>query len=156
MSVVGLLHPGHIFQVHVESLVSQCDLFSDDAAVRATPYAIRSAVPLALFQDFLKALNNQTIGITNKNVAGLSLLCTEFGFGAFTAKFSKFRASRAFLGVYRMENSDVESRISALQGHLTAALARISSLEARAIDRHGWPKISADSSALKSAALTPG
>jgi hypothetical protein len=92
MVVVSLVHSGETFQVSRERLLSQCELFNDPALL-AAPSIVRSSVPLAIFRDFLAALNQEAFELTSENVGGLSLLCAEFGFRAFAAKISEFSGS---------------------------------------------------------------
>jgi hypothetical protein len=80
-----LIHSDQTFQISDEPLVSQCELFNDPALL-AAPYTVRSSVPLAIFREFLAALNEETFELTYENVGGLSLLCDEFGFRAFSAR----------------------------------------------------------------------
>jgi hypothetical protein len=46
---------------------------------------VRSPVSLADFRDFVSALEDNAVKITNRNFKGLSPLCDEFGFGDFAA-----------------------------------------------------------------------
>jgi hypothetical protein len=112
MSFVAVDHSGETFQVPLERLLSQCELFSD-LALLAAPYTIRSSVSLAVFQDCLAALNKETFELTNDNVGGLSLLCAEFRFRALAARLSEFKASPAFRAVRARENAHARLRIAA-------------------------------------------
>jgi hypothetical protein len=109
MSLVALVHPGQTVQVSHERLASQCELFNDPALF-AAPYTVRSSVVLAIFRDFVRALNKETFELTNDNFDGLSLLCAEFGFRAFSANLSAFRASAAFRA-----DTEARLRIAALE-----------------------------------------
>jgi hypothetical protein len=62
------------------------------------PYSIHSFVPIEVFRDFISALDDGVIEITNSNCIGLSLLCAEFGFEALAARVSEFRSSASFVG----------------------------------------------------------
>jgi hypothetical protein len=96
MSVVALVHPGETFTVTAQCLVSQCGLCNDDASLLAAPSAVRSPVPLPLFRDFVAALEGKPLEINRENVAGLSLLCAEFGFRSLAAGLADGRGSPAF------------------------------------------------------------
>jgi hypothetical protein len=86
-----LVHPGGAFVLFLRRLISRCDLFKNPALV-PSPYAVRSSVPFAIFEDFLAALRDREVDLTDANVDGLSLLCDEFGFRAFAAKLSEWKA----------------------------------------------------------------
>jgi hypothetical protein len=105
MAVVALVHSGDTFRVPRERLLSQCDLFNDPALL-AAPSAVRSSVPLPAIRDFVAALNQETLELTNENVGGLALLCAEFGFRGFAAKLSEFKASPAFRTVRASEDAE--------------------------------------------------
>jgi hypothetical protein len=79
-----------IFQLSRGRLLSQCEFCKAHPPFLAWPCTVRTSVRLALFRDFLAALNQETIKLTNTNVGGLPLLCTELGFRAFAAKISEF------------------------------------------------------------------
>jgi hypothetical protein len=117
MFAVNLVHPSETFQVRVRPLVSQCDLF-EDASLLTVPYNVRSSVKLAIFQDFVSAIEGKVVQITNDNVSGLELLCTEFGFQTLADKVSEFKASPAF-------RASVESSTKKSVGSLPSAQAAI-------------------------------
>jgi hypothetical protein len=114
------------------------------------------------FRDFVAALNQETLELTNEKVGGLALLCAEFGFRAFAAKLSAFKGSPAFRAVRASEDAEARLRIAALEerwlqrDHEIAELrSRISRLEAEVRQPRGGPKVSADVSAPKGAAVPP-
>jgi hypothetical protein len=161
MAVVALVHSGETFRVPRERLASQCDLFNDPALL-AAPYAVRSSVPLAAFRAFVAALNKETFELTNDNVGGLSLLCAEFGFRAFSARLSEFRASPAFHAVLASEDAEARLRTAVLEerwlqgGHeFTKLRSRISRLEAEVMPLRPLPKVPAEVSAPKTAPIPP-
>jgi hypothetical protein len=88
MSVVTLVHPDETFTVTAQHLVRQCGLFNNNAALLVPPYTVRSSVPLPLFRDFVAALEGKPLEINRENVAGLSLLCAEFGFRSLAAELA--------------------------------------------------------------------
>jgi hypothetical protein len=147
-----------------ERLASQCDLFNDPALL-AAPYAVCSSVPLPAFQDFVAALNQETLELTNDNVGGVALLCAEFGFRAFAAKLSAFKASLAFRAVAASEDAEARLRIAALEerwlqrDHEIAELrSRISRLEAEVLRLRSVSEnsqLQAEILALKSARTVP-
>jgi hypothetical protein len=78
------------------------DISERKLALLTAPYALRSAVPVEVFREFISALSDAG-GITNANADGLALLAAEFGFEALAARLTAFRFSVAFAG-------DVEAR----------------------------------------------
>jgi hypothetical protein len=74
-------------------LISQCDLFGDDPGLAAVPCHLKSRVSVSDFQEFVSALEDTTVKVTNNNVKGLSRLCEEFGFRDLSAQLSHFRES---------------------------------------------------------------
>jgi hypothetical protein len=99
MSVVTLVHPDETFTVTAQHLILQCGLFNDDPSLLTAPYTIRSSVPLPLFQDFVAALEGKPLEINRENVAGLSLLCAEFGFRSLAAELADMPGPPAVTGV---------------------------------------------------------
>jgi hypothetical protein len=100
--------------------------------------------------------------LTNDNVAGLALLCAEFGFRAFAAKLSAFKGSPVFRPVPASEDAEARLRIAALEerwlqrDHEIAELrSRISRLEAEVLQLRGAPKVSGEVSAPKGAPVSP-
>jgi hypothetical protein len=80
-----------------------------------SPYEVKSVVPVEIFREFISALDDGAITITSANVAGLSLLCAEFGFEALATQLSEFRSPA--------QTTDAEAR------------ARIAVLEERELER---------------------
>jgi hypothetical protein len=113
---VTLVHPEEQVPVAATRLIEKCTLFKTNPALVGAPYAVKSAIPIRVFREFLSALEGEAVEVTNANFGGLSLLSTEFGFDGLTAQLSAFRSSGAFAG----EVADAEAR------------ARIAALEARA------------------------
>jgi hypothetical protein len=116
---VTIIHPREQRAVSAARLIDKCTLFKTNLLLLSSPYSIRSTVPIDVFRAFVSALEDGAVEITNANLASLSLLCTEFGFAALTARLSEFRCSAAYAG----KTADVE------------VLARIVALEERALER---------------------
>jgi hypothetical protein len=93
---VSLVHPQQRLQVIEKLLIQKCDLFRDDPTLTASSYAVRSKVTLSDFQTFVSALEGASVPITKDNIGGLSRLCEEFHFGAFTERLSQFREPDMF------------------------------------------------------------
>jgi hypothetical protein len=155
MASVKLVHPEETFEVALRGVVTHCDLFSTSPALLTIPSTVRSSVRADTFRDFIAALEGKAVEITNENFRGLSLLCSEFGFQALSAKLGDFRASPAFRAMQPIEDSEAGLRLAELevrevqrqrdiaglqcdlarQSHeLSAALARVSRLEAEVTD----------------------
>jgi hypothetical protein len=79
--------------VPVPLIVSRCDLFADDPGLAALPYHLKSKVSLSDFREFVSALEDTTVKVTNNNFKGLLELCEEFRFQDLRARLSQFRAS---------------------------------------------------------------
>jgi ubiquitin len=121
-----LLHPREQRTVSVHRLIDECTLFKNNLGLLGAPYAIKSRASIEVFREFVSALNGEAIEITNVNFSGLSLLCTEFGFGSLFAQLSAFRSSGAFSG--GTAESEALGRLAVLEqrvlerDHETAAL----------------------------------
>jgi hypothetical protein len=63
----------------------KCTLFTDDPALAGASSAVRSPVSVDDFHQFVWALENKDIEVTNVNVGGLSLMSDEFGFVGLTS-----------------------------------------------------------------------
>jgi hypothetical protein len=162
MAVVSLTHAGQVFNIPIRGLINRCDLFTSDLSLLTKPYAVRSSVPLAVFRDFIGALQDRPVTITNENFTCLSLLCSEFGFQALSAKLSEFRASPAFVAAVATEDSEARFRIALLEDRsqerdreiavLQQDMAQLrSALEASSATRADVARLSAEGSALKNA-----
>jgi hypothetical protein len=80
MSAVALVHPQLEVLVSALQLISKCTLFRENQALAGGPYIVRSLVPLAIFQQFVSALEDGAIAVTAENAVGLLSLAVEFGF----------------------------------------------------------------------------
>jgi hypothetical protein len=103
--VVTLVHPNTTLQVPAPLLVSKCDLFADDAGLAAFPYPLKSQVAVSDFREFVAALEDTTLKVTNSNFRGLSQLCEEFRFRDLAGWLSQFCASEDF-------KNDTEAQIA--------------------------------------------
>jgi hypothetical protein len=100
--------------------VTKCILFQNNVRLAAVPYKIRSSVPLDVFQQFVSALNGNSVTITEANLFGLLLLCEEFGFEALSSRLLQFKQSTK---PKRNEGTETRERITALEER-TAALEK--------------------------------
>jgi hypothetical protein len=57
---------------------ANCDLLVGNPALAANPYRVWS--PVAIFQQFLEAIEDKTIDVTNQNVSCFFQFCEEFDF----------------------------------------------------------------------------
>jgi uncharacterized coiled-coil protein SlyX len=160
--LVTLVHPEEQVLVAAAPLIEKCTPFKTNLSLLIAPYALKSAVPIQIFREFISALEGGEIKITNANVTGLSLLSTEFGFDALAAQVSEFRSSVAFAG----EVADSEARIAGLEARalerdkdiaeLKAEVARLSAAvnrgeaQGRAL-REGQARYEADAARVSSA-----
>jgi uncharacterized coiled-coil protein SlyX len=112
MSSVTLILGRATFSVGRRLLVGNCDLFGNNPLLTTSPYSVKSPVPLDVFREFIEAIEDKAVDVTNQNVSGLSQLCNEFGFQRLLSKISSFRASPEF-----KDSADAEarSRILALE-----------------------------------------
>jgi hypothetical protein len=127
---VTLVHPEEQVPVAAPRLIEKCTLFQKDLTLVGAPYAVKSAVPIQVFREFLSALEGGAIKITNANFVGLSLLSTEFGFNGVTKQLSEFRSSAAFAG--EVADAEARERIAALEEQARALREGQARLEAEA------------------------
>jgi hypothetical protein len=125
---VTLVHPKKRLPVAATRLIEKCTLFKTNLALVGAPYAVKSAVPIRVFREFLSALEGGGTEITNANFAWLSLLCAEFGFEAFAARLSEFRSSAAFAG--EVADAEARARIAALEERAHARDKDVAALQA--------------------------
>jgi hypothetical protein len=78
-----LVFGGDRVRVAATHLTGKCSAFKADRSVLATPCVVRAPVPLAVFRDFVAALEDNAVEVTPANAAGLAALCAEFGCPAF-------------------------------------------------------------------------
>jgi hypothetical protein len=93
MASVTLIHPEATVAISIVQAIQKCSLFQNNPTLATVPYRVQSSVPLLIFQEFVSALEDKEVNITNTNFRGLERLCTEFGFHDFSAKLSHFRPS---------------------------------------------------------------
>jgi hypothetical protein len=112
MTFVTLIHPKETFTILALQAITKCSLFQNNPTLTSSPYKIQSRVSLAVFQEFISALQSTTVKITNTNFTELQQLCQEFGFDELSAKLSQlFEPSEDSLGrqignpLTRMRNS---------------------------------------------------
>jgi hypothetical protein len=110
-----LIHRHESFEVSLQLLVDNCNLFKDNPALAASPYTPKSLVSLDDFRDFASALNGKAVTITNKNFRGLLQLCEEFRFHGLAAQLSQFRLSDDFNDAAAAEDSDTRMSLLALE-----------------------------------------
>jgi hypothetical protein len=91
-----LVHPREALKIPIQTLVLKCNLFADDPKLARTPYSVRAPVSVDDFRQFVLALEDQDVEVTNMNFGGLSLLCDEFRFAALSERLSAFRQSPDF------------------------------------------------------------
>jgi hypothetical protein len=70
MNLVARLHSRDTFQIRLDRLVGECEFFQRPALF-AVPCTLRSSAPVAVFTDFVTALNTETFALANENVGGL-------------------------------------------------------------------------------------
>jgi hypothetical protein len=112
---VALVHPHETFHISPTLMVQKCDLFRNDPTLTASPYNVKSQVSLSDFREFVSALQNTAVKITNNNFEGLSRLCDEFGFRDLVGRLSEFRASADFKEQTATEDLEARKHISALE-----------------------------------------
>jgi hypothetical protein len=91
-----LVHPRETLKVPFRTLVLKCNLFSDDPALACAPYSVQAPVSVDDFRQFVLALEDKDVEMTNANFGGLSLLCDEFRFTPLSERLSAFRQSADF------------------------------------------------------------
>jgi hypothetical protein len=92
--------------------MNKCTLFQQKPALLASPYKLRSTVPLTLFRQFVSALEGNEIEITSANISGLTQLCEEFGFEDLRSKLSEFPPPRGTAA----KDTEARERTAALKG----------------------------------------
>jgi hypothetical protein len=98
-----LVHPRGTLKVPVRTLVMKCNLFADNPMLAGPPYSVRAPVSMEDFRQFVSALKDKDVEVTNRNFGGLSLLCDEFRFTALSERLSAFRKSADFKEVATAE-----------------------------------------------------
>jgi hypothetical protein len=114
-----LLLGGVSVSISRKALFQSCETFSNDPALLASPYSVRSPVTLSGLTTFLDAVNSQDVTITAANAPALSLLCDEFGFTSLQTRLSEFRET----------STAPEVQISLLKDHIATQDERIAILE---------------------------
>jgi serine/threonine protein kinase len=71
-------------------------LFKRQPRLLDSPYQVKSRVSTSSFREFLSAVNNQPVDISESNYGELSQLCQEFEFSGLDPSFSSFDISRRF------------------------------------------------------------
>jgi hypothetical protein len=125
MSAVTLVLQSTKFFVGRSRLVASCDLFAKDAKLAASAYDVRSPVSVDVFRQFLEAIQDRTIEVTDQNISSLVQLCEEFGFRSLSAKLLGFPSPPA------SNNQDARSIISALEERTSQQEQRIEALETK-------------------------
>jgi hypothetical protein len=93
---VTLVHSDVTLQIPAPLVISKCDLFAGDTWLAARLCGLKSRVCVSDFREFVLALENTTVKVTNNNTKGLSQLCEEFCFRDLAAQLSEFRTSEDF------------------------------------------------------------
>jgi hypothetical protein len=115
MASITLIHSQETRQVAGVQLIMKCTAFQQNLRLVATPYSIQSSVPLTIFHDFISALEDRVLTITNDNYSGLTLLANEFGFENLTEQLSIFQQSSEFINPISTPDTDVRDRIAAME-----------------------------------------
>jgi hypothetical protein len=113
-----LVHPRETLVVPVQTLLLKCGLFSDDPLVHSVPYSVQAPVSVNDFRQFVSALEDKDVEVTNVNFGGLSLLCDEFRFEGLSERLSAFRQSADFKEAAVSEDSEARLNFSALEERL--------------------------------------
>jgi FtsZ-binding cell division protein ZapB len=92
--------------------MTKCSLFQKNSTLLVSPNRVQSSVFISVFGEFVSALEENVINITNTNFTEFHRLCDEFAFSEIAAKLSEFRPSMDFKEV---EDSDARGRIAALE-----------------------------------------
>jgi hypothetical protein len=74
MALVALVHPEGTVTVPGLHAMTKCTLFQQNIPLMASPYTLRSTVPLTVFRQFVSALEGNAIEITSANFSGLTQL----------------------------------------------------------------------------------
>jgi hypothetical protein len=91
-----LVHPRTTLKVPIRRMVLKYNLFADDPMLARAPYSVRAPVSIHDFRQFVSALTDKDVEVTNRNFGGLSLLSDEFRFEALSERLSAFRQSADF------------------------------------------------------------
>jgi hypothetical protein len=75
-----LFRAREILKVQVWKLLRECNLFGDAFRLPNAPSAVWTPVSVDGFRQFVLALEEKDVEVTNANISGLFLLCDEFGF----------------------------------------------------------------------------
>jgi hypothetical protein len=99
MTSVTLIHPEETMTISALQAITKCNLFERNPALTTSPYKVQSPVSLAIFRDFISALEGKTVKIANTSFTGLQQLCQEFGFDEFALQLSQlFQPTEDSLG----------------------------------------------------------
>jgi TPR repeat protein len=109
-----LVHAKKTRKVPVLNLVQKCTRFANDPLLFGAPYAVLAPVSVADFRQFVSALKDKKVEVTNANFNGLSLLSDEFGFVGLSERLSAFRHSQNFNEVM-VESAEARQRRLALE-----------------------------------------
>jgi hypothetical protein len=90
MASVELVHPSETRTIPRQRLQDTCVIFQQDPALLDRPYTLKSKIELEIFHDFLAALEDRPLTITQTNFPGLLRLCDEFGFDDLSERLSEF------------------------------------------------------------------
>jgi hypothetical protein len=115
---LDLVHPRDTLKVPVRTLVMKCNRFAEDPRLLCAPYTVRAPVSVDDFRQFVLALEDKDVEVTNANFVGLSLLCDDFGFVSLSERLLTFRQSADFKEVAILEDSEVRLRLSAQEERL--------------------------------------
>jgi hypothetical protein len=101
------------------------ELLEHLGSIHATSYAVRSAVPLPVFETFFDSLKSQTkISVTKENAVSLSLLAREF-------RLSDVSAECATFSVSVDQFAALSERVSELERQLSSVTFRPAKIEER-------------------------
>jgi hypothetical protein len=126
---VALVHQQETFQISPKDVLQKCDLFINDPMLIASPYKVKSPVSLGDFREFVSALRNTTVKITNNNFTGLSQLCDEFGFRDLVERLSEFRAAKHLKEPTTTEDLEAGKRLAALEEQMQQRDKEIAALQ---------------------------
>jgi hypothetical protein len=114
--------------VPVRPLVAKCSLFAENPSLAVSPYRVKSSAALDVFQQFLEAIEDKKVEVTNENIAGLAQLCEEFGFWSLLSKISAFQGSSEWVDSV---DSEGRSRMLALEERVWQQERRLAAREAK-------------------------
>jgi hypothetical protein len=145
---------GAAFSLGHRALVAKCNLFASNPTLAASPYRVRSPVPLCVFRQFLEAIEDKAVEVTNEHISSISQLCAEFGFHSFSSRLSAFRDSSACTD---SADAEARSRISALEERNIAAGTTFLFAKWESCFSQTWPtRAAAQSRALSAQGLRRG